>query len=105
VLGVARRCERAIALTRGQLEPDEGWRHGFPYGDNDFLMANFPGDPYGGNYVAMAILSKRMAEIIFIWRYCLVGNLVRRFFLAAFDRSRFGDFSALAQGEASHSRG
>jgi hypothetical protein len=65
VPGVTRRREHALALTRGQLEPDERWRHGFPYGDNDFLMANITGDPYGGNYVAMAILSGEVANV---WR-------------------------------------
>jgi hypothetical protein len=65
---VTRRRERALALTRGQLEPDERWRHGFPYGDNDFLMANITGDPYGGNYVTYGDIiwrgRKCMAEII-----------------------------------------
>jgi hypothetical protein len=57
VPGLTRRCERALALARGQLEPNERGRHGSPYGENHFLMANIEGGPYGRNYVAMAIFS------------------------------------------------
>jgi hypothetical protein len=47
--------EHDLALARGQLDPAELGRHGFSYGDKDFLMAEITGGPYGRNYFAMAI--------------------------------------------------
>jgi hypothetical protein len=63
-----------LALTSGQLEPDERWRHAFRYGDNSFVMANIASPStrlwrklFGYGEYCLAV-REPMAETIWLWR-------------------------------------